>query len=125
MLVEDNIVNQKVAGMMLRKMGYVIEVASNGREAVEKVEKAQFDLILMDIQMPVMDGIEATGRIRAMDHLKYQPRIIALTAHAMNDDVTQCLKNGMNGHLAKPLRAALLKNAIINAYNDIRLKHHV
>ncbi len=122
LLAEDNSVNQKVALMMLRKMGYNVQLANNGHEAYQLMQALDFDLVLMDIQMPVMDGLEATRLIR--EHLPScrQPRIIALTAHAMGDDVSRCTAAGMDGHLAKPLRSTLLRNALVDAYHDMRIR---
>ncbi len=122
LLAEDNVVNQKVASMMLRKMGYTIAIANNGEEAFELSATQNFDVILMDIQMPVADGFEATRKIRSLLPSQKQPRIIALTAHALHDDITRCKEAGMDGHLAKPLRATILRNVLIDAYHDIRLR---
>jgi PAS domain S-box-containing protein len=121
LVAEDNLVNQKVVHIMLQKMGYDADVACNGMEAVEKTLLNMYDLILMDVQMPVMDGLSATMKIRALVPESRQPRIIALTAHALGDDVQRCVNAGMNAHLSKPLRAALLRNALVNAFHDIQL----
>jgi len=120
LVAEDNLVNQKVVGMMLRKMGYDFETAANGVEAVDAATRKRFDIILMDVQMPVMDGIAAAVKIRAALPPEEQPHIYALTAHAMNDDAQQCMDAGMNGHLTKPLRVGLLRGALVNAYTEIR-----
>ncbi|MFT5106097.1 MAG: two-component system sensor histidine kinase/response regulator [Pseudoalteromonas tetraodonis] len=104
LLVEDNRVNQIVATSRLEQMGHHITLATNGVEAVDAVRAQDFDLIFMDIQMPVMDGTEATRRIRSLDDpLKSQTTIIALTANAMKGDDEQYLAAGMNDYLAKPL----------------------
>jgi len=121
LVAEDILVNQKVVHIMLQKMGYDADVACNGMEAVEKTLLNMYDLILMDVQMPVMDGLSATMKIRALVPESRQPRIIALTAHALGDDVQRCVNAGMNAHLSKPLRAALLRNALVNAFHDIQL----
>ena len=108
LLVEDNLVNQQVAGGLLKRLGiFPIDLAENGAEALKAVADKQYDLILMDIQMPVMDGFEATGKIReAEKHTGRHPiPIIALTAHAMNGDRDKCLSAGMNGYLTKPINA--------------------
>jgi two-component system, sensor histidine kinase and response regulator len=102
LLVEDNAINQQVAGEILKGLNIIVEMANNGREAVAKVSEAEFDAVLMDIQMPEMDGFMATGKIRENDHFKELP-IIGLTAHAMKGDKERCLAAGMNDHVAKPI----------------------
>ncbi len=101
LLVEDNQVNQMVATAMLKKLGFAVSVASNGREAVEAVANATFDLILMDCHMPVMDGFEAAARIRSQARFDRIP-IIALTANVMEGDKERCLYAGMNDYMTKP-----------------------
>jgi signal transduction histidine kinase/CheY-like chemotaxis protein len=107
LLVEDNLVNQKVVLAILRKKGYRIDVANNGREALEKLETSRYDLVLMDVQMPVLDGLEATRLIRREARWDYLP-IIAMTAHAMNGDRERCLQSGMTGYISKPVQPAHL-----------------
>ena len=103
LLVEDHPVNQKMALTMLRKAGYSVDLAENGRIAVEKAAEKLYDLIFMDIQMPELDGYEATARIRALE-LKSCPNIIiAMTAHAMTGDRERCLAAGMDDYIAKPI----------------------
>jgi len=102
LLVEDNLVNQKVVMALLRKNGYRVDVAGNGAEALEKLEKEDYRLVLMDVQMPVLDGLEATRRIRANSRWAALP-IVAMTAHAMNGDRERCLQAGMNAYVAKPV----------------------
>ncbi len=114
LLAEDNPVNQKVAAMMLKKLGYATEVADNGREAVEAVEHTDFDVIFMDLQMPELDGIQATQAIRANTNIA-QPCIIALTANAMDEDKRRCFEAGMDYFVAKPMRLADLQEAINQA----------
>ena len=104
LLAEDNPINQKVAVSMLKKLGFVAEVAHNGKEALSAVERSQYDVILMDIMMPELDGIEATRRIIERIPAEQRPRIIALTANAMHGDRERCLKAGMDEYLTKPLR---------------------
>jgi len=105
LLAEDNLVNQMLALRMLEKQGHTVEVANNGREALDKVSTQSFDLILMDVQMPIMDGYEATEAIRKQEQQsgKRVP-IIALTAHAMKGDKEKCLESGMDDYIAKPFR---------------------
>jgi two-component system, sensor histidine kinase and response regulator len=110
LLVEDNQVNQMVARKMLEKSGYLVFIASNGEEAIHQLELAEFDIILMDCQMPIMDGFEATDRIRKLSQKeKSQIPIIALTANAMKSDEEKCLEAGMNDFLTKPIRLDTLK----------------
>ncbi len=114
LLVEDNPTNQLVASRLLEKFGLSVEVASNGARALEALAAGEFDLILMDVQMPEMDGIEATRRIRegAAGESQAQIPILALTAHAMAGDREKCLAAGMNGYLPKPVEAKTLRDAI-------------
>ncbi len=114
LLVEDNPVNQKVAQAMLAKLGMQVSVANDGREAVEMVKIRDFDLILMDCQMPVMDGYEATAAIRALLAGRSEPLpIIALTANAMQGDRQKCLEAGMDDFLAKPYSLAQLQAILL------------
>ena len=102
--MEDNSANQKVAKFLLSKYGPSVEVAHNGREAVEHVRREDFDLVLMDVQMPVMDGFQATAAIRKLeDPRKAAIPIIAMTAHAMKGDEERCLAAGMDDYVAKPI----------------------
>src|SRR6184192_110922 len=104
LLAEDNPVNQQVATAMLLKRGHHVDVVANGREAVDAVGAERYDLVLMDIQMPEMDGFEATQHIRALPQGGKLP-IIALTAHALSGERERCLERGMTGYLAKPFKA--------------------
>ena len=115
LLAEDNVVNQKLALRILEQMGYRADVAVNGLETIESVERETYDLVLMDVQMPEMDGIEATRRIRASASLAKQPHIVGLTANAMQGDREVCLAAGMNDYITKPIRVEELVNALMNA----------
>ncbi|HYA97538.1 MAG TPA: response regulator [Methylomirabilota bacterium] len=109
LVVEDNLVNQRLATRLLEKRGHRVAIAANGREALEMLEKETFEIVLMDIQMPEMDGLEATMIVRRNEKAtgKHQ-HIIALTAHAMKGDEERCLSAGMDGYLTKPIRPAEL-----------------
>ncbi len=106
LLAEDSIMNQRVAVRILEKQGHSVKIANNGREALEALEKERIDLVLMDVQMPVMDGIEATRTIRNSKNSGFDTGIpiIALTAHAFKEDRERCLKAGMNDYIAKPFK---------------------
>jgi two-component system, sensor histidine kinase and response regulator len=108
LLVEDNLVNQKVAARFLERLGCTVEVAGNGAEGVAAATDRPFDLILMDLQMPVMDGITATGKIRELETLRQTP-IIALTANAMTGDRERCEAAGMDDYLTKPIEVERLR----------------
>jgi CheY-like chemotaxis protein len=115
LLAEDNVTNQKVAGGILRKLGLSVDVACNGAEALKALEGKSYDLILMDVQMPVMDGIEATKTIRASKSAAFNSGIpiIALTANARQSDQLDCIAAGMSDYLSKPVTAAALKETIL------------
>jgi len=115
LLAEDNLVNQKLAGAILKNAGHHVIMAGNGREAVKMYQQYPIDLILMDVQMPETDGIQATLEIRQLEAKNERPRqvpIIALTAHASADDRNHCLESGMDDYIAKPFRARELTNLI-------------
>lgn len=119
LLVEDNLLNQKFATASLRKVGHKVDIAENGKAAVEKYQQNEYDLILMDIQMPVMDGIEATRKIRIIEKEKEvdQPiKIIAITAYVMERDRKMCLSAGMDEYLAKPFKPQELISLINKVY---------
>jgi two-component system sensor histidine kinase/response regulator len=112
LLVEDNDLNQEVATELLRDAGFIVDVADNGQIALQKVQHASFDLVLMDMQMPVMDGLSATRAIRQLPALAALP-IIAMTANVQDSDRQRCTEAGMNDHLAKPIDPELLWLALL------------
>jgi PAS domain S-box-containing protein len=112
LLAEDNLVNQKVALLILQKMGYRADVAANGIEVLDALERQPYDVILMDVQMPELDGLEATRAIRADVAADRQPRIIAMTAEAMQGDREMCLDAGMDDYVTKPVRVEELVRAL-------------
>ncbi|NCC75581.1 MAG: response regulator [Clostridia bacterium] len=113
LLAEDNRINQEVTCQLLDSIGITVDVAEHGQEALEMVKKRRYDLILMDVQMPVMDGLQATIAIRQLPDKKSMP-IIAMTANAYDEDRQRCLNAGMNDHLAKPISPDLLYGMLIN-----------
>jgi PAS domain S-box-containing protein len=113
LLAEDNIVNRKVALRLLERMGYHADVATNGLEVLEAFAQHRYDIVLMDIQMPEMDGIEATRRLRSMLPHERQPRIVAMTAHAMRGDRERFLTEGMDDYICKPVQVAELQNVLM------------
>ena len=113
LLTEDNVVNQRLAARLLEKQGHTVQVASNGQEALDMLERERFDIALLDVQMPELDGFEATAQIRAREqagggHLP----IVAMTAHAMSGDRERCLAAGMDGYLPKPIDPVRLAHEI-------------
>jgi signal transduction histidine kinase/CheY-like chemotaxis protein/ligand-binding sensor domain-containing protein len=120
LVAEDNLINQKMILKILEKLGYSAALATNGREVIEMLDKEFYELILMDVQMPKMDGLEATRYIR--QHNKIQPVIVAMTANAMTDDREECLKSGMNNYIPKPVKLDALitmlqeTNLVVNVH---------
>ncbi|HTJ79824.1 MAG TPA: PAS domain-containing protein [Rariglobus sp.] len=119
LMAEDNNVNQRVARLTLQRLGYDIEVVSDGVEAIGALQRRSFDVVLMDVQMPNMDGLTATRRIRSRPEWRETPWIIALTAGAFKEDRQHALDAGMNDFLSKPLRVDKLKESLIRAYQTI------
>ena len=116
LLAEDNVVNQKLALRLLSQMGYTADVAVNGLQAVEAVGARTYDLVLMDVQMPEMDGLEASRRIvAAQPDAAHRPRIVAMTANAMQGDREACLAAGMDDYVTKPIRVDALVEALMRA----------
>jgi len=113
LLVEDNVVNQRVARRILEKAGHSVVLANNGRRALMLLEEQPFDLVLMDVQMPEMDGFEATAAIREKERRSGgSTPIIAMTAHAMTGDRERCLSAGMDDYISKPIAASTLLDLV-------------
>jgi len=113
LLVEDQIINRKIVIQLLERKGYKVSIAVNGKEAVDKTKKERFNIILMDVQMPVMDGFEATIQIREYEKSKkIHTPIVAMTAHAMKGDKEKCIAVGMDYYISKPVNPEELYNTI-------------
>ncbi len=115
LLAEDNVVNQKLALRLLQQMGYRADLASNGIEAIECVERQPYDVVLMDVQMPEMDGLEASRRIVARWANGARPCLVAMTANAMQGDREACLAAGMDDYVTKPIQV----DALVEALNAV------
>jgi CheY-like chemotaxis protein len=114
LVAEDNVVNQKLVRHLLERRGHIPILVATGRAAIDRLKTGEFDLVLMDLQMPEMDGLEATAAIRAQEHEARSPRvpIVALTAHAMHGDRQRCMDAGMDGYVAKPIKPVELFEVI-------------
>ncbi len=112
LLAEDNPVNQKLAAVLLQKVGYTVETVENGAQALEKISREHYDAVLMDVQMPEMDGFEATRQIRQRESGSQHLPIIAMTAHALKEDRDRCLDAGMDDYVSKPLEPQALLNVL-------------
>ena len=124
LLAEDNATNQKLALRLLARMGYRADLAANGLEGLEALERQRYDVVLMDMQMPEMDGLEATRQIIARWQPQERPYIVAMTANAMEGDREMCLAAGMNDYVSKPVRVQSLVEALERgaAHNNIGIQ---
>jgi two-component system, sensor histidine kinase and response regulator len=122
LLAEDNPINLKVALCFLEKLGYPVDVANNGREVLAAFAKQPYAVILLDIQMPEIDGLEVARRIRKQTGEAKQPWLIAMTAHAMNSDRSACFAAGINDYLQKPTRLEDLKSALLRAERAVEVQ---
>lgn len=118
LLAEDNPLNQKVARLLLEKLGYSADLAVNGLEVLAALEQQSYDVVLMDVMMPELDGLEATRRIVARWPPEQRPRIVALTASAMRDDRERCLAAGMDEYLSKPINLRALAESLQRAHRE-------
>ncbi|MGQ1785572.1 MULTISPECIES: response regulator [unclassified Saccharicrinis] len=113
LLVEDNILNQKLIFLNLSKFGYKIDIANNGKEALDMIKRGKYDLVIMDLMMPVMDGLQATTEIRKYEkRMSYSTPIIGLTANTFDADREKCLAHGMNEYMSKPFELDLFMTLI-------------
>jgi CheY-like chemotaxis protein/HPt (histidine-containing phosphotransfer) domain-containing protein len=112
LLAEDNAINQRLGRLMLEKLGHHVDTVGNGREAIEAVQRVPYDVVLMDVEMPEMDGLEATRAIRRQLPAHRQPQIVAMTAGALVEDRRACTEAGMDDYLAKPIRLDVLDDAL-------------
>jgi signal transduction histidine kinase/DNA-binding response OmpR family regulator len=118
LVAEDNPVNQRVISLLLERLGYRIEIAANGLEVLAALERTNFDLILMDVQMPEMDGLQAAREICRLHHRDQRPRMVALTANAVTGDRENCLAAGMDAYLSKPVRGNELAAALRETFEE-------
>lgn len=122
LVAEDNIINRKLVTALLSRMGFTVDSVINGLEAYEMVKRMDFDIVLMDIQMPEMTGIEATIKIKEEVPADRQPLIIALTANVMAEDKESCIKSGMVDYMPKPVDYILLQDMLIKWGNYLSKK---
>ena len=121
LLAEDNQINQRMAVTLLEKLGHSVTVANNGKEAVKLIEQRNFDLVLMDVQMPIMDGFTATKKIRELNSERQNIPVVAMTAHAMKQDRERCLDAGMDDYISKPVDPEKL-NEVVGKWSKRRNK---
>ena len=122
LVAEDNLINQAVAKRMFAKLGYEVLLANNGQIALDTVLAQRVDVVFMDMQMPVMDGLQATKAIRLQLPMDEQPKIIAMTANAMQGDRERCIVAGMNDYLSKPFKKEALRTMIIKTWRSLNVK---
>ncbi|MEM9159239.1 MAG: response regulator [Verrucomicrobiota bacterium] len=126
LVADDNEINRKVIRVILEKLGYQCVEAKNGEEALSQYNAGNFDYIFMDLDMPEMDGVEATKRIRSIEDLKKRERevaeIIAVTANVSNETRLSCRRAGMNGYLEKPITASMIKEQLLRSWPRIRAR---
>jgi CheY-like chemotaxis protein len=120
LMAEDNIINQKVMLRMLNKLGYLAEVVCNGLEVLQALERQPYDVILMDVQMPEMDGIETAKKIR--EKWPDRPKIVAITAYALQGDRERCLAAGMDDYISKPVKLEELQ-VVLRSYSRLWTSH--
>jgi two-component system sensor histidine kinase/response regulator len=112
LVADDNVVNQRLARRLIEKLGYSVDVAGNGDEAIQAFQRRAYNLVFMDCQMPIIDGFEATRRIRRLESPKRRTPVIAMTARAMRGDREECMASGMDDYISKPVKLAALSLAI-------------
>ena len=112
LVAEDNVINQKVFLRLLQQFGYLADLAVDGKQVLEAIERQKYDLVFMDVQMPKMDGLEATRHICERLDPSERPYIVALTANALKEDRERCLAAGMDEYISKPVRAEKIQNSI-------------
>ena len=115
LLAEDNLISQRVALLFLRKLGHTPDVVADGQAAVRAVERQHYDVILMDLQMPILDGIQATDTIRRMSSAGHRPYIVAMTAHTQDSDRDHCMAAGMDDYIHKPIELGSLSEVLRRA----------
>jgi CheY-like chemotaxis protein len=122
LLAEDLEVNQQVVSFMLERIGYTCDVVADGQAAVAAVQTGRYDVVFMDMQMPVMDGLEATTRICEQHETRRRPWIIAMTANALNGDRESCMAAGMDDYLSKPVSMQPLAQSLAQAWDQLKIR---
>ena len=121
LLCEDNLVNQKLAAGIFKRLGHSVDITNNGREALDRIAQNPYDIVIMDLQMPVMGGLEATQLLRERESVTggHLP-VVAMTAHALKGDREKCLEAGMDGYVSKPIRVDLLEEEVRRAMETFK-----